>query len=165
MSVPIDDAPNKAATKHDVAWEKHFALLKPIYQSGAQDSLVRTTVINDLNIGAWAANQRYAHRNGKLSAERIAKLQEVGFVFEPFISQWEKHFAVLQRLHEGGTDINLPRDAIADGINIGRWLESQRYRGYVKGRLSVEQIARLESIGMKWTLKTDIESAPVVVVA
>ena len=152
MHIEQEMAPNKAVTKHDVSWEKHFALLTKIYQQGDIGSVVRTTVIDDLNIGAWVANQRHAHRNGKLSTERIAKLQGVGFVFEPFTSRWDKHFAVLQRLHEAGTDINLPRDAIVEGLNIGRWLESQRYRGYTKGRVSTEQIALLESIGIKWTL-------------
>lgn len=142
----------RCAEGHDDAWEKHFSLLEKLHQSGEAQNIVRTTSIDNLKIGAWVANQRYAHRIGKLSEERITRLEKLGFLFEPVKSEWDRNFGILNQLHQSGKDVNLPTDAVIDGISIGTWIERQRYKRHPKRTRSTERTALLESIGIKWAL-------------
>jgi len=138
---------------HSCAWEKHYSLLEKRHAAGEEVNLPAETIIDTLKIGAWSKNQRNAHRAGKLSEERIARLQTIGFVFEPVKSEWERNFGILKQLHLSGNDVNLPTDAVVEGINIGTWINRQRYKCYAKGKLSPERTALLESIGIKWSLR------------
>lgn len=139
--------------KHDQAWERHYVWLQARHRAGESVNLPRDTAIDGLQIGAWVANQRYSHRSGKLSAERTARLEAIGFAFNPIRSEWERHFAILKARHESGQDANVPPDSVIDGVKIGYWLGNLRYRSLKRGNLSAERMARLEAIGITWAAK------------
>ena len=51
-----------------------------------------------------------------------------------------------------GKTLDVPRSYRFGGVAVGRWLENQRLvrAGKKKGRLTAEQAARLDKIGMNW---------------
>ena len=43
----------------------------------------------DNHLGLWVTNQRAAYKEGKLSPERISKLESIGFIWDALESRWD----------------------------------------------------------------------------
>lgn len=140
-------------TCHDVAWERHFAVLKKRHLAGETVNLTKPTIVDGLNIGDWISNQRVARRAGKLSEERIGKLEKIGFTFASVKEEWERNIGILKQLHASGKDVNLPSDAVIDGVPIGQWIKRQRHKRHPTRTQSPERTALLESLGLKWSVR------------
>jgi len=115
-------------------------------------------------LGEWAAAQRDRYREGRLEADRVTRLEELGFqwklptrFFEPpfkleyapnqFLRDlWEQRYAEMtafQKLH-GHTNVTMKMNK-----DLCSWRDVQReFRR--KGKLSAERIARLDEIGFEW---------------
>lgn len=54
--------------------------------------------------------------------------------------------------------LDVPRAYTFEGVAVGRWLENQRLvrAGKKNGRLTVEQVARLDKIGMNWKKRLEL---------
>ena len=56
-------------------------------------------------------------------------------------------------------DLEVPaRYVTADGYSLGHWIYNQRYirKGVLDGDLTEERIAKLDAIGMRWTVLSDV---------
>ena len=109
----------------------------------------RGTDIDGMNVGGWLSNQRQAFKAGKLSPERIARLEAIGIVWDTLEAAWEENYAILKRLFNDGQDANVPGSTVIDGLKVGGWLSNQR-KAFKAGQLSPERIARFEAIGIVW---------------
>jgi hypothetical protein len=125
-------------------WEKRFAILQ---RRNGQD----VNAEQDVNIGSWINAQRFSYNAGKLSAERIARLEAIGFKWERGDANWEGRFDILERLYHDGNDVNVEFGTVIDGIRIGDWVHNQRQL-YKAKQLSVRRRGRLEAIGFKWEI-------------
>ena len=72
-------------------------------------------------------------------------------------SSWEESFAALERYKagEGNDDPNCSTNYVTKDkppLKLGRWLSNQRTakKGVDKSKISVEQIRRLEELGVWW---------------
>ena len=90
--------------------------------------------------------QRQEFRKGKLSDERINKLQAInGWVWNTLDARWEENFEKLNVYSKENNDTEPPRNN-----SFGTWVSYQRSL-YNRGELSQERIYRLESIkGWYW---------------
>ena len=100
-----------------------------------------------------AGRQRRAFTNGELSPERIARLDEIGFVWNLYDRDWEEMFGQLVAYKERFGDIGELIDW-KENAALGKWCSRQR-QFFKKGRLSAERIARLEELGFVWDLARD----------
>jgi hypothetical protein len=132
------------------AWDARLAQLRAYANSG--DTLVPRRYPANPQLGEWVSLQRINRRNGKLSAERVAKLDAIGFVWDARDHEWDAHFEELARYataHGGSTDVS-QTDAACPGL--GLWLSRQR-TGWLDGTLSADRIAKLQRLG--------VEAAPI----
>ena len=60
-------------------WNEWFALLKAYKEEYGHCRVPRRAEYRGFNLGAWVHNQRCIHKNGKLSEERVARLDGIGF--------------------------------------------------------------------------------------
>ena len=101
-------------------------------------------------LGNWVKTQRVAKGKGKLSAERVAQLDELGFVWDPLDEMWAAAFQQLQQYKvEHGDVLVSQRYKTADGFLLGRWVNKQR-QAKGKGKLSAERVAQLDELGFVW---------------
>lgn len=103
-------------------------------------------------LGQWIDRQRKQYAAGKLSAEREAKLNVLGVVWEK-VDPWEQRYALAKAYAEENGNLHVPPQFKADGIWLAKWLNEQRqiYIGNRPGkRLTEDQIRRLDEIGMEW---------------
>jgi len=68
-------------------------------------------------------------------------------------ASWEMYYLAAKDFYETKGHLIVPKSYVTDaGLNLGSWLATQRrvYVGTVAGKLTGEQIKRLELIGMEW---------------
>ena len=103
-------------------------------------------------LGTWADRQRTTYGKGKLTQDRIDRLNGIGFDWTPprgsskKMVLWEIRFNELVQYKAKHGDFNVPR---SQGP-LGRWVQQQR-ESYKKNKLSQGLIDRLNGIVFDWT--------------
>jgi hypothetical protein len=86
-------------------------------------------------------------------AERKARLDGLGFIWDPFTDQWEEGFQHLQAFVNEQGDCRVPATHVAaDGYRLGQWVQVRRIQ---EGRASTERKARLDALGFVWDVLAD----------
>ena len=130
-------------------WELRFAALKDFREREGHCLVPKRVVLNGVKLGQWVHHQRNFFREKKwISAERIKKLDSIGFSWDPLAEQWEEAFASLQRFHAREGHCRVPRNLTISSLSLGSWVKSQRLR---KNLLTPERIKRLKSLGFTWS--------------
>jgi hypothetical protein len=117
------------------------------------------------SLGNWVRHQRGERRRGRLSAERIQMLDELGFAWNlsgkvlPHIIErdrqlrmrWESMYRVLAAYHQAhGCCPTVYRSNARSRLE--RWCAEQRTVRQ-RGKLSEEQVRRLDGLGFVWNLQ------------
>jgi hypothetical protein len=100
--------------------------------------------------------QRHNYNNQKLSANQIAKLTSLDFECsrkDRYQNQWEQMFQALIAYNKEHGDCLVP-SRWKENTKLGKWVSKQRQH-YNNQKLSVKQIAKLESIGFVWIVDPD----------
>ena len=166
--VPVDDdageSDSMAPTKtFKDKWTRRFEEYKgfvreyghnvPDYRS--EDPLERS-------VGMWVKNQRTGYRyfnNGQkyttMTQKRIDMLEEVGFQWSVFGKRWSTRFEEVKSFKDEHGHFDVPRDNAHKKMR--NWISLQRHNRKrlqqgkeTQGRLSKQQIEKLESIGFPW---------------
>jgi len=106
-------------------------------------------------LGRWVSVQRHVYKKGKLSAERVVRLEALGFEWDPFTADWEALFQSLVVFKENQGHCRVPQ-RWSENPELGRWVSTQR-GVYKKGKLSAERVARLEALGFVWDRKKHVK--------
>ncbi len=128
-------------------WEEGFSRLRA-YVEEHGDCLVPVELITSdgYHLGSWSRKQR--SQKEQLSEERRGRLDELGFVWDPFKQQWEEGFSHLQAYVEEHGDCLVPASfKSGDGYRLGQWVGVQRSQ---KEQLSEERRGRLDELGFVW---------------
>ncbi len=138
----------------DKSFETWLEALK-IYKEEHGDVNVplRYETADGKKLGNWCSNIRGRYKKGKLSDDRVARLNALGFEWSQFKGQWEEGFAHAEQYYQKYHNLNVPKRYVdEDGFRLGLWLHTQRQvkRGKVNGNLDDNKIKRLEDIGMQW---------------
>ena len=99
-------------------------------------------------LGNWVNQQRAFYKKSKLSRERTAQLEGIGFIWERQDKYWKERFNKLVVCKEKGGDCNVP---FRQGA-LGKWVMTQR-QSYKNGNLSRERTTLLEGIRFVWKPK------------
>ena len=138
----------------DSAWNETWKLAKEYYEANGNLLVPDSFQIGGIDLGKWTAYQRSRKKNGRLSAERVTKLNEIGMVWDTVNSRWEQRYAQAKRYFDKKGNLDIPSSyRCEDGFLLGMWVASQRKAktGANKSkRLTAEQIDRLTAIGMDW---------------
>ena len=142
--------------RKEIAWQHGFEAAKK-YHDTYGDLLVAGKYVDPEGypLGQWILKTRQQKLNGCLKEERIAQLDEIGMVWSIFDAKWEKAYALAAAYYEENGNLNIPRSYVtAAGERLGVWLANQQW-SYPKGKLTEEQIERLNRIGMYWGNRND----------
>ncbi len=96
-------------------------------------------------LGRWQHTQRHYFREGTLSPEREALLNEIGFVWEPVAYWFEQKCQALDEFVNENGHANVPSSHPV----LGSWVGNQRV-SYKAGTLPQDKIDRLEALGLAW---------------
>eukprot|EP00536_Pseudo-nitzschia_multiseries_P000431 jgi/Psemu1/233581/estExt_Genewise1.C_50246 len=134
------------------------------YRIANGDCSVPTEFFENAKLGKWVANQRFQYNNlntgkgkQKLHPQRIIKLNSLGFCWGkkyPAPASWNNMFEALQEYQQRMGNCNVPCHPTKPTL-LARWAAYQRteYKRFAKGKdslLTLDQIGKLETIGMNW---------------
>jgi Helicase associated domain len=130
---------------HEAAWEEGFRYLT-LYKD--REGHCRVPVghrENGFRLGRWVDAQRM--NEGTLSALRRQRLDELGFDWDPFETDWEQGFRYLTMYKEREGHCRVPISNRENGFPLGRWVANRRSN---KDALSEERRERLDKLGFVW---------------
>ena len=107
--------------------------------------------ISGFPLGKWVSDQRNKHKKDLLTPERIQRLDDLGFVWDPLAEQWEEGFSELASYKNANNDCRVPVEyKTASGFNLGSWVGNQRRN---KDQFTPDRIQRLDDLGFVWKVK------------
>ena len=141
------------------AWFKYFLVAEQYYNKHSH-LIVPVSYITPtgIKLGAWIQNQRCAYKGttyGHLSPKEVEMLEAIGMVWDVRQYNWEKNYRVAEMYFEKNGHLLVGRDCVFEGVNLGRWINTQRnaYNCIGRRKISQERISRLEAIGMVWNTR------------
>ena len=152
----LDEIDMLWSSKYARLWERGFCEAKKYYgEYGDLDVPATYISKSGFKLGGWISHQREKSKN--MEPERREYLDSIGMLWEKD-DPWEVRFAFAKRFFEENGHLDIPQSYKPSGIWMGKWINEQKqtYYGNRKGKeLTVEQISRLESIGMDWRNLTE----------
>lgn len=136
----------------DDGWDATYLRADEFCKSFGHCAVPQDFVTSDgFRLGAWISRQRIAYRSGKLSGDRVARVEALpGWAWDPLDAQWERGFAELVAYEKVNNHARVPDEHITgDGYRLGSWVRNQR-TGFRAGKLSADRVARLESLAGRW---------------
>ena len=139
-------------------------LLDELFENGFKETLKYKEETGDPNapaeyktpegytLGTWQGGRRFDYKKGRLSPDRVQRLEAIGFTWDRLDEKFERGFQETLKYKEKAGDPNATSHyRTPEGYTLGTWQGGQRanFRG---GRLSPDRIQRLGAIGFTWRL-------------
>jgi hypothetical protein len=149
----------------DASWNRYFAAAKEYYKTH-NDLRPSATYVdeNGVRLGAWLTQLRSARKAGLnssfLTPEHIAELDSLGMVWDVYDFVFERNYHAAVEYYRRHGDLKCKSDYVDEnGIRLGAWICNLRTQYQKRGRdmLTKEQFEMLDSIGMYWGSKFDIQ--------
>ena len=138
---------------HSEKWDEAFIALKN-YSAEKGTCLVHTDlIIGNIKLGKWVQHQRRFKKQGELPAERIKRLNSLGFNWDPFSAQWEEAFIELKNYWRKNGNCLVHIDYEVGDIKLGNWVSVQREHRKRK-KLNDERIMQLDELEFSWDPRT-----------
>ena len=131
----------------DASWNNYFDKLVQ-FKKKHGDCNVPIDYPEDPPFASWINRQRT--KKAKLSQERIDRLNELGFDWDPRESDWNQQYALLVEFQIQNDHCNVSRNH-PQYSSLARWTQTQRMK---KNKLSEERIDKLNQLGFVWDTKT-----------
>ena len=132
-------------------WEKGFRYCKRyVEEHGDINTIAEDFQYGDFRPLPWLRAQRSRYAGGKLSDDRVARLETLGIHWRQQDAMWDRGFAHAAEFTREHGDLKVPTGyECRDGFKLKIWLNNQIAR-HKQGKMSEEQRKRLEEIGIKW---------------
>ncbi|RJP78974.1 MAG: hypothetical protein C4522_10650 [Desulfobacteraceae bacterium] len=148
---------------YDAKWESRFNMLTEYKQTFGHTMVPR----NHPELGIWVKTQRERMRKLKTSIkstqsilreEQVARLNNMGFVWEAYKDQWWEGYNAIKRFYDDmGGPFPVDKKKFYEGVNIWMFSHIQRQRRFYTKVMPDEEIRLLDGIGFIWEpLKDDL---------
>ena len=131
-----------------VSWDEWYGRLVAFKEREGHCFVRIGKIIDGFNLGGWVSTQRGKWES--LSADRIQRLEDIGFVWDVFKERWEKVFSHLKKFKDQKGHCRVFQGEVFDGFKLGNWVST--WRAY-RDKLSDDRIQRLDDIGFAWDKK------------
>ena len=131
-------------------WERSYAEAKRYFQLHGHLTVPHDLVQNGIQLWRFLNNQQNLYRKGRLSAENVRRLEEIGIRWTTRNKAWDESYACAYAYYQANGNLEIPQDFVTDnGTWLGRWVSTQR-QAQKHGKLSSIQKQRLDAIAMRW---------------
>jgi superfamily II DNA or RNA helicase len=142
----IKDVFKQIENKIISTWDRWYDNLSIYYKEHGNSLVPKTKGSKNYKLALWISKQRELYRNKCLSEDKIKKLEAVNMVWNKLDNFWITMFNVCKQYKMDKGHIHPHFHEEYKGYRIGNWCSRQR-SSYKKGKLTVEKIEKLESIG------------------
>ena len=133
-----------------ISWDRSFGLLQKFHEREGHCQVPQTHIEDERRLGLWLHTQR--RNKTKLLLERIKKLDNLDFIWDPLTEKWEEGFNALKEFHKREGHCRILKSTEIEGQKIGIWVNNLRAR---KNKLTPSQINHLDSLGFNWDPRRD----------
>jgi len=137
----MEDNESSKTVVLDRKWEKKFQELIEFVK------MHNHFIVGKGPLEGWVHRQRVEHRQGKLHPQRIKKLEEIGFPWNPKDDKWNEKFQELTNAYSN-KEIYSPSSLLA------KWVVKQKHL-YREGKLTTWKIEKLNSLCFDWNLTSN----------
>lgn len=131
-------------------WEGKFQALQQYKQSHG-NCLVPRDWRDNPSLAEWVSRQRAAHNRGLLDAQRVRRLEELGFDWDPITNKWDEMFQQLVEYKREHGDTNVPQRS-GKYAKLAHWVRNQRAAKRYKYPIMAKRAKRLDELGFEWWL-------------
>jgi len=160
---PADDGTQRFKPFHEEKWNTRLKELLQ-YREERGDCLVPHTFNPNPQLARWVKRQRRQYkltlegRASTMSQERLAILNEIGFVWDSHEAAWQEKLNELYQYCKERGNCLVPSNYKVNP-QLATWVKCQRrqYKLYWIGRPSAmtpERIIRLEKMGFEWEIRS-----------
>ena len=143
--------------QYTASWNRYYGALAQYHAEHGDLDIPADYVAEDgLRLGDFISNLRRARALGGrcvyLTEDRVRQLDGLGMIWNKLDLLWERNYAACLEFYREHGNLDIPADYVSpDGLKAGAWLRRMRQvRRDSNGRLTQEQIERLNAIGMVW---------------
>lgn len=147
-------------SKKDASWQRYFSAAQEYSKAyGNLDVPALYVTKNGVKLGKWITNLRTARKNGYdskyLTEERTKALDEIGMIWKVADYMWQQYYGACLTYYGINGNLDIPYSYVTgDGLKLGIWINNIRTaRKKRDSKLTKEQIAALDAIGMVWSRK------------
>lgn len=138
--------------KYTHQWEKGYKYAESYYKTHGNLNIPDSFVSPEgYRLGSWITNQRESYKKGTLSAERTARLEQIGMFWKGARRHsWDTCYALAKDYYVKNGNLDMPGNYVADGIWLYKWLNEQKQIVLGKRKdkkLTDRQIGLLNDIG------------------
>jgi superfamily II DNA or RNA helicase len=138
------------------SWEFWLGLLGAFVEREGHCRVPTDYAVRDVKLGGWCVSCRSARRAGKLDAGRIAVLDALGFVWDPWQDDFDRGLAELAAYVRARGHARVPRDyASPTGFELEHWCRN-RSSERKAGNLDADRVAALDALGFVWDRRQDV---------
>jgi hypothetical protein len=151
---PRIHAPKPPSNEKPITGEEYFekmfqALLE--YKQAHGDCLVPQRWKEDRKLAEWVSEQRMAYNRERLAPDRVRRLDEIGFEWNPIETRWEEMFQQLVAFKNEHGHTNVPQRS-PKYAELATWVRNQRAAKTHNRPIIAERGKRLDEIGFVWRL-------------
>jgi hypothetical protein len=128
----------------EAAWEEGFSYLKAYKKREGHCRVPDNHKENGFGLGGWVRRQR---QSKTLPEARRQQLDELGFVWDAFETDWAEGLRYLTIYKEREGHCRLPRTHKENGFRLGEWVHNRRQK---KQTLSEVRRQQLDELGFDW---------------
>jgi hypothetical protein len=134
-------------------WEESFELMKAYKEEHGHCVVPYRAEYRGVKLGSWVDKQRRRGKSGQMRNDRVALLNRIGFtwVAGEMPRPWDEWFELLKAYKDEHGHCRVLKSAEYRGFKLGSWVHHQRC-AHKTGKLSEEQMARLNGIGFAWVV-------------
>jgi hypothetical protein len=133
--------------QQQAAWEEHFDVVRAFKAVHGHLRITAGSIPDWKKYADWIRHQRYLKRRGELAPEREAALNELGIDWDPD-PDWDTWLEALRAFRAEHGHLRVPFTYVtANGLRLGNKLCRLRAD---KDKLTPDQIARLDQLGVQW---------------
>ncbi len=134
------------------SWESQYLLALQFATREGHAKIPQRHIEDGTDLGTWVNGQRTNYTNGKLSPERIARLEEIpGWTWNPKQAAWTANYNLLIQFARSNGSAHVPDGCIVEGVQLGKWVGKQRQK-FKNGQLEIERVRLLEALpGWLWS--------------
>jgi hypothetical protein len=144
----------KSAATANLRWERCFQRLLEFYRRFG-NSHVPAEWAENRAMASWVVKTRMLRRKGRLSADKVRRLNTIGFVWNATRKRrmehdviWTRRLDQLVAFHRKHGHWCVPTDQ-RRYHSLRIWMDNQRIK-YQRGRMSADRIRRLEKVHFPW---------------
>jgi hypothetical protein len=128
----------------EMDWAEGFRYLTIYKQREGHCRVPFSHMENGFRLGGWVNKQRH---NQNLSEARRQQLDELGFDWDPFETDWAEGFRYLTIYKEREGHCRVPYKHMENGFRLGQWVGHRRDNA---DKLSAPRRQQLDELGFDW---------------